>query len=58
MISFIFLLISVYVAWYYRSFKNGDEPSWVENNDLFVFAAIPEIILEVIILIAYLSLKG
>lgn len=58
MISFIFLLISLYVAWYYRSFKNENEPSWVENADCFVFAAIPEIILEIIISVTYLSLKG
>lgn len=58
MISATLMLISLYVAWFYRSFKNENEPSWVENGDVFVYATIPELILEIAIYIAYLNLKG
>lgn len=58
MISILLTLISMYTAFYYRSFSTKDEPAWLENSECFVYAAIPEVAFEVIIWVLYMFLKG
>lgn len=52
MISALILVLTFYAKWYYKSFTDT-YPAWIENSDNFVYAMIPEVGVEVALVLLF-----